>query len=373
MRSPAAAAARAGRHDQTMALKQDRETDGSDRALVEMQDQARDGRAAPAKRLGGVLPVLDLTDAQRIFIKYVTLIGFAVMFVFFSLMEPDVFPKWGNIRSILELSAPIVILAVGLTVVLVAGEFDLSFPGLVGLAAVIAVKTMADGGQPAAAAVAAGLGVGLAGGLVAGILVAFQRASSFIVTLALGSMWGGIALGVTGGGLTIADVTMGYTDLTLNSVAGIPFAVIYALAIAVILFAIVRWTVFGRYAQAIGSNPVAARLAGIRLSATRVGAFAVLGICAGIAAVILSSRSGQFSPDIASGLFIPPFVAAFFGMSVLAAGRFNVFGTVVGALFIATLETGLIVIGSAAWVADVVIGSALLVILFLAAEATEKR
>lgn len=355
-----------------MALKQARETKEPERTPPEAQGQAP-GDPEPAKRLGGVLPVLDLTDAQRVLIKYVTLIGFAVMFIFFSLMEPDVFPKWGNLRSILELSAPIVILAVGLTVVLVAGEFDLSFPGLVGLAAVIAVKVMADGGQPASVAVAAGLGVGLAGGLVAGILVAFQRASSFIITLALGSIWGGIALGVTGGGLTIANVTEGYTDITFRTIAEIPLAVIYALVIAVVLFAVIRWTVFGRYAQAIGSNPVAARLAGIRLSFTRIGAFAVLGVCAGVAAVILSSRSGQFSPDIASGLFIPPFVAAFFGMSVLAAGRFNVFGTVVGALFIATLETGLIVMGSQAWIADVVIGSALLIILFLAAEAREQR
>jgi len=318
------------------------------------------------------MPVLDLSRSQREFIKYMTLIGFAVMFGLFSLLEPDVFPTWRNIRSILELSAPIVILAVGLTVVLVTGEFDLSFPGLVGLAAVIAVKTMSDADQPAAVAVAAALGVGLAGGIIAGVLVAFQRASSFIITLALGSIWSGVALGVTGGGLTLATVTVGYTNITFKSVFGIPLAVIYALVVALALFALLRWTIFGREAHAIGSNSDAARLAGIRLGLTRVGAFAVLGVCVGITAVILSSRSGQYSPDIATGLFIPPFVAAFFGMSVLAAGRFNVFGTVVGALFIATLQTGLIVLGSEAWVADVIVGSVLLVILFLAAQARQK-
>jgi ribose/xylose/arabinose/galactoside ABC-type transport system permease subunit len=81
---------------------------------------------------------------------------------------------------------------------------------------------------------------------------------------------------------------------------------------------------------------------------------------------MLSSRTAQFSPDISTGLLVPPFVATFFGLSVLAAGRFNVFGTVVGALFIGTLETGLTIIGSSSWVADIVTGAALVAILFIA-------
>lgn len=340
-------------------------------ARAEPSPAGTSGGGAPPGMGGGPIK-LDLTQVQRTVIKWVTLAGFALMFLVFSLMEPDVFPTWDNIRSILELSAPIVILAVGLTVVLITGEYDLSFQGLVGLSAVVAVTTMSDGGATAFWAVLAALGVGLGGGIVAGVLVSAERASSFIVTLALGSVWGGIALGVAGGGLTIAEVTIGYTDLTDKELFGIPMAVIYALVVAVGLFALLRWTVFGREAEAIGGNSQAARLAGIRLSVTRIGAFAILGLCAGIAAVILSSRTGQYSADIAAGLFIPPFVAAFFGMSVLASGRFNVFGTIVGALFIATLQTGLVVIGSEEWVAQVIVGAVLLVILFVAAQAREK-
>jgi ribose/xylose/arabinose/galactoside ABC-type transport system permease subunit len=131
--------------------------------------------------------------------------------------------------------------------------------------------------------------------------------------------------------------------------------------------------VFGREAQAIGSNPTAARLAGIPLGVRRITAFGVMGVCAAVAGIILSSRSGQYAPDIAGGLFIPPFVAAFFGISVLAAGVFNVFGTVVGALFIATLQTGLVVQGIQEWVSNCIVGAVLLLILFIAAEARELR
>jgi ribose transport system permease protein len=328
--------------------------------------------AGPPAGRSRALP-FEFSEAQQQLIKYVTLLGFVAMFVLFSLLSPDVFPKWDNIKSILDLSAPIVILAVGLTVVLMVGEFDLSFTGLVAVAAVVAVKLMASSGASTFVAVIAALGCGLAGGLIAGVLVAMQRASSFIVTLALGSVYSGLALGISGGGTTIANVTQGYTALTDNSIAGIPLTVVYALVIAVFIFWLLRATVFGRESQAIGSNPGAARLAGIRLSYRRIAAFGVMGLCGAIAGVILSSRSGQYAPDIAGSLFIPPYVAAFFGMSVLAAGVFNVFGTVVGALFIATLQTGLVVQGIQDWVSSAIVGAVLLLILFIAAQSRESR
>jgi ribose/xylose/arabinose/galactoside ABC-type transport system permease subunit len=146
----------------------------------------------------------------------------------------------------------------------------------------------------------------------------------------------------------------------------VPNSVIVALGVSLVIWALLRWTVFGRQAHAVGSNAGAARLAGIRLALVRVTAFGVLGLCTAIAAVLLGSSTGGFNPSLGSGLFIPPYVAAFFGISVLGAGRFNVVGTVVGALFIGTLQTGLVIVGTAAWVGDVVVGGALVLILVLA-------
>jgi ribose/xylose/arabinose/galactoside ABC-type transport system permease subunit len=300
--------------------------------------------------------------------RYATLVGFAIMVAAFWIAEPAVFGTLDNMRSILELAAPILILAAGLTVVLSNGEFDLSFPGLIGLSAVVGVQLMSDHGANAAVAIVGALAVGLAGGLVAGFLVSLQRASSFIVTLALQTVFTGIALGLSGGGSTIADVTEGYISVTFNRVLGVPLPIVYAAVIVLAAFVLMRFTVFGRQTLAIGSNPGAARLAGIRVGQTRMWGFVVMGLCAGIAAVILSSQTGQFSPDLAGGLFIPPFVAAFFGISVLAAGRFNVFGTTVGALFVATLQTGLTIVGADSYLANIVIGAVLIVILFVAAQ-----
>ena len=304
--------------------------------------------------------------------RYATIVGFVIMVAVFWAAKPHVFGTVDNLRSILELASPILILAAGLTVVLSNGEFDLSFPGLIGLSAVVSVQMMSDHHQSAGVAILAALVIGLAGGLVAGFLVSLQRASSFIVTLALQTVFTGIALGLSGGGTTIADVTNGYISVTFNRVAGIPLPIVYAAVIILAAFVLMRFTVFGRQTLAIGSNAGAARLAGIRVGRTRMWGFIVMGLCAGVAAVILSSQTGQFSPDIASGLFIPPFVAAFFGISVLAAGRFNVFGTIVGALFVATLQTGLTIIGAQAYLANIVIGGVLIVILFVAAQSRSK-
>jgi len=304
----------------------------------------------------------------QVILKWFTLGVFAAMFAFFSILKPDVFPTWVNIKTILDLSAPVLIISVGLTVVLTTGEFDLSFTGLVSLVAVLAVKTELDAGVVPALLVA--FGVGLGGGIFSGLLVATQRASSFIVTLALGAVWGGLALGISGGGgSTILGVSDAYKDIAQTQVAGIRVTIFYALAAAVIAALLLRSTVFGREAQAVGNNPQAASLVGIRLGWVRVGAFAFLGLCAALAAILLTARSGSYSPDIAGGLLIPPYVAAFFGTSVLAAGRFNVFGTVVGGLFIATLETGLVVAGLLSWVSTAIVGAALILILFVAAQA----
>lgn len=299
--------------------------------------------------------------------RYATLIGFVLMIAVFWLLNPDIFGTWRNARSILELAAPIVILGAGLTVVLSNGEFDLSFPGLIGLCAIAAVKLM-DSGQDAFVAVLVAIGIGLGGGIIAGILVLFQRASSFIITLALQTIWTGIALGLSGGGSTIANVTEGYISLTFNTVFGVPLPILYGAVVVVAAAILMRYTVFGRQTVAVGDNPGAARLAGIRVGWTRMWGFAVMGLCAGIAAVILSSQTAQYSPEIGTGLFIPPFVAAFFGISVLAVGKFNVLGTVVGALFVATLQTGLIISGVDNWVANIVIGTVLIAILFVASQ-----
>jgi ribose/xylose/arabinose/galactoside ABC-type transport system permease subunit len=305
--------------------------------------------------------------------RYATLIGFLAVIVGFSLARPEIFPTWTNARTILDQAAVVIILATGLTVVITTQEFDLSFPGVVTLASVLSVNAMAEWHWGTVPAVLVGLAVGGGCGLISGALVAARRASSFITTLALGAVWGGVAIGISKDQSSITGITEGYGNLTFWRPLGIPVNVFYALAVVLLCYGILRWTVFGRNASAVGANEVAARLAGLPLPKVRIGAFAVMGLCSGLVAVILSSRGGGFQPGVAGGLLVPPFVAVFFGLSVLASGRFNVPGTVIGALFIGTLQTGLNIIGKSGWVADVVVGTTLVIILFAASSVRSQR
>ncbi|MCW3019236.1 MAG: transporter permease [Solirubrobacterales bacterium] len=298
----------------------------------------------------------------RIGDRYGTLIAFVAMIVLFCILRPSTFATVDNLRSIGESAAPIVVLSVGLTIVMSTGQFDLSFPGVLGLASAGTVMLMTEGHEGPALAVVLGLAIGVCAGLIAGCLVASGRASSFIITLALSTIWSGLAVGISGA-RTTTNLPTSYINITFNTFLGIPNSIVIAAVVAVLAFALLRWSVFGRYAQALGSNTDAARLAGIRVSLTLVTAFVLFGLCTAITAIILSSSAGQFTPNIGSGLLITPFVAAFFGTSVLAARRFNVFGTVIGTLFIGTLQTGMVVLNIEPWVSEVILGAALIVIL----------
>jgi ribose/xylose/arabinose/galactoside ABC-type transport system permease subunit len=299
--------------------------------------------------------------------RFGVLVAFAAMIAVFWVINPSVFGTWTNAQSVLDQTSVIVILGAGLTLVLATGEFDLSFPGVILVSGVILAKLLNSGASPLVASLVA-IVIAVAAMSVAGVLVAMQRTSSLIVTLALNTLWGGVAAGMSNSGVPVPIKNTSFNGLALDKGLGLTLAVYVAIAVVLVFGVLLRFTVFGRRAEAIGTNAVAARFAGIPLMRVRITTFSLFGLCAGIAAVILSYRQGQFTTDLSLGLFIPPFVAAFFGISVMATGKFNMFGTVIGALFIGTLEEGLIISGSASWTGDVVVGLALIVVLFFAAQ-----
>jgi ribose/xylose/arabinose/galactoside ABC-type transport system permease subunit len=332
-----------------------------------VKDDVHDGPVPPGEKRGNV--ILDHLTASRLgngLGRSATLAAFLLMVAFFWAQHPDTFGTWENFKSIFTLAAPLLILSVGLTIVLTVGEFDLSFVGVVNLAALVIAKYLVGGGHGVFLAIVLALAVGLAGGLIAGLLVAADRASSFIVTLALNTIWGGLALGISNAKyIPIPNLT--FTNISLSE-AGLPVPVWISIGVVLVGMLVMQTTVFGRDTRAVGSNRLAARLAGVRVNVTRIGTFALLGLCTGLAAMLLASSEGAYTPGVGSGLLIPPYVAVFFGISVLGVGRFTVLGTVVGALFIQTLQTGLTFEGVSSWVSNVVIGTVLLVILFLSSQ-----
>jgi len=306
--------------------------------------------------------------AVHSFQRYGVLLTFAAVILVFSLLDPSSFPTLQNVKTIVSQTGTEILLAVGLTFVLAVGEFDLSFPYSFGLVEGIIIIAMTKWHLGSAEAIAIGVVCGLATGLVNGLLVATGRASSFILTLAAGSAYTGLMYAVAGQAPITTGIPNSYANLSQHSIAGFTTVVPLALIAAILAAVVLRGTVFGRHVYATGSNADAAEVAGVKINWIRISTFMVLGLFVAAAAVIDSSTSAAFYPSAGVGYFLPPFVAAFVGTSVLGRNQFNIFGTVVGALFIDTLQVGLIEQNTPSWVINVVQGVVLAVAVMVASK-----
>lgn len=280
---------------------------------------------------------------------------FLVLIVAFSAARPQQFPTWDNARAIFLQATIVAVLGAGLTVVLVIGEFDLSFDANTALSGAIAVLAMTSLELPMGLGIVAGIGAGMLVGGVNGALVAFGRAPAFIGTLAVASVAVGTQSWITADKTTYG-VPESYIAISTREVLRIPLLIWFSVGIVLVIAGMLKYTVFGRHAYAVGSNVVAADSAGIRTREVRFAAFVVLGVLAGVAGVLLTAQSGGSAPTDSAGLLLPVYTAAFLGASAFGRGNFNPLATYFGVIFVGTLATGLTMLQQPRWVANVITG-----------------
>src|SRR5439155_16068960 len=174
-------------------------------------------------------------------------------FVFFAAARPHTFLTWDNARAILDDSSVECVLAIGVTAILVIGEFDLSVGFVAGLAGAAGVSAMSYHGWGAGAAVAVAIAAGGVSGLANGVAVAYVRIPSFIATLAVGSIAAAIELAITKTAI-FEGLSGSYVKIATTHVATIPLRAIIAAALAVVYLIILRTTVYGRHAASVGDN-----------------------------------------------------------------------------------------------------------------------
>jgi ribose transport system permease protein len=298
-------------------------------------------------------------------------VALVLLIVVFGALRPDVFLTVGNLRNILEQVAILSIIAAAQTVVMVAGDFDLSVGATATLSgAVVAALLIAGWALPLAILV--GLLVGLAAGLVNGVLVASLRLSPFIATLATMTSIGGLAFIVTGG-TTLYGLPQEFFWIGQGRPLEIPMPIFFALAVAVIVWVVLRFTVVGRRWYALGGNNEVARLAGINVSRARVLAFGVAGLGSAIGGIILVSRLGNATPTGANHYMLYSIAAVFLGMTLLRSGRANLPGTLVGVLIIGVMSNGLNIIGVNSYVQQLLIGVIIIAAVALSALRTRQH
>jgi len=298
-------------------------------------------------------------SARAFLERWSLLVAFAGAIVFFALARPESFLTLDNARAILDDTSVLAVLAVGVTVVLVIGEFDLSVGFVVGLAAAAGVGVMAFHGWPVWAAVPAMLAAGAIAGLANGIAVAHVRIPSFVATLAIGSIAAAVELAITRTSI-FEGIPADYVEIATTRPATIPLRAIIAVVVVALFVVILRGTVFGRHASSIGDNPTASTLAGVPVARVRLLAFVLAGTTAGLAAILVTASAGSYYPNLGTGLLLPAYAAAFLGLSLGSGLRFNVVGSYIGVLLLGTVTTGLTMMNQPSWVAALVQGFVLI-------------
>jgi ribose transport system permease protein len=312
---------------------------------VEAQGNAGDAPLAGGSR-GHDNPPAPRGMRSAAFGRFGVLGAFVLTFAIFSILRTSVFLQGDNLKAVLQNSAPLAILAFGLTVALSMGDFDLSIAAMADLAGAIAVVLMADHGVGWGLAVITALVVGGGGGLINGGLVAYLGASSFVITLGMGMVFTGFEYAVTHQKTIFQGIPTGYTKLTSSQVLGFNAQVFVALAVMLAGYVLMERSEVGRRMRAVGGNREAAYLSGINVRWIRTSGFVIVGVASALAGVLITSQSGSSAPALATGLLLPAFAAAFLGSAAFHPGEFNMFGTLLGALFLGVLQNGLTLMGA---------------------------
>jgi ribose transport system permease protein len=293
--------------------------------------------------------------------EYGTVIALVIIILVFSIMSPDAFFTFTNMREVLTEAAPLVVLSVGLTIVAMVSEFDLSIGYTASYTCLLSAGLMSMEHIPALAAVIVVLVVGAGIGLVNGILVARVGVNSVIATLGMGSVVLGLNYAYTDGAPVVGGISPVFLGLATDSYGGIPLYVLIGVVVVIGALLMLRFSRFGQEIQAVGGNPEAARLAGVRVMRARTGPFVVCGVLAAVTGMMITSLIGSGASDAGDSYLLSAFAAVFLGSATFHAGRFNITGTVVGVLIIQIVFDGLAIFGQPTFVENLLTGGILIV------------
>jgi ribose transport system permease protein len=283
-----------------------------------------------------------------------TLIGLLLLVILFTVLRPSIFFTAVNLSNILEQVAILAIVASVQTVVMVVGDFDLSVGALASTVGVVVAQLLVGGMNPIVA-VAIGLLVGIVAGALNGFLVAYLGLSAFIATLATMTSFMGLAL-LLSNGTTVFGLPKSFVWLGQGRIGPVPVPVVVAVVLVVIVWFVLSKTVIGRKWYAVGGNAEAARLSGVNTKLVRFSAFLVSGLGSAIAGIVLTARLASAHPTAADALMLTSIAAVFLGITLSRAGQPLLAGTVVGVGIVGVLSNGLNLVQVNSYVQQILTG-----------------
>jgi len=284
---------------------------------------------------------------------------------YFTFATPG-FLSVGNFTDILSNSALPIIVAVGLTIPLVMGQFDLSIAAVAGVATIIYSQLVAKTGVDPGIAIVATLAAAAVAGAFNGVMVAYVGLSALVVTIATSSFMNGMQFYVSNNIQIYGGFPESLVAFARSSLGRLPTLVIVAALVVLGFWILLEKTLFGRHVKAVGGNAEAARLAGVNVRQTQALGFIICAVVAGVAGVLFANKQAVAYPLSGLDVLLPSYTAAFIGAATFRFGEFNIFGTVVGVLITQITANGLILLGVPNYSTYIFQGAILLVALIFA-------
>jgi ribose transport system permease protein len=266
---------------------------------------------------------------------------FAVLVITITLMEPK-FISSSNILNVLRQVSIVGLISLGMTVVLIGGNFDLSTGAILTLAAVVSVNIGPENGPLTALAIIIPLLLGVIVGLLNGLLVGLLKANSIIVTVGTQFMVAGATLIYTGGQhVWVWSPTQFYEAISGGYLMGIPNPIFIFLTLTIITQIILKRTSFGRYVYALGNNDDASRLMGIKTNLIRMSTYVFSGFTAAAAGILLASRVKNLDPTIGLGYEFQALTAVVLGGTKTSGGEGRIYNTLAGVLTLGIISNSM--------------------------------
>ena len=284
----------------------------------------------------------------------------------FAVVEPSAFLQVGTFQTIFGSQVALVFISLGLLATLIAGEFDLSFASMQGLAAtLVPVLVVNDHWGVVPACLVAVLAT-VTAGTINGFLVVRVGVDRIVVTLGMANVLLGLAL-LLANSSTVSGLPSSFAAFANQDILGLPVSFYYGLAATLLFAYVIRFTPLGRHLTFVGANREVSRLAGVRVPEIRLASYMVSGLCSGIGGVLVVASVGGYDPTT-SVIYLPAGItAAFLSMAAVHPGRFNPIGMLIGVYFLATGTLGLQLLGYTGWVEDVFYGGVLIAAVTVAA------
>jgi len=263
----------------------------------------------------------------------------------------------GNLAAIARQTAVITIMAMGMTMVIVAGGIDLSVGSIVGLTAVVGSMSMVAGGGAVLPGIAIAIIIGALCGLLNGTAVTRLRIPAFIVTLGAMGIYRGIGLYVSDGNAVVGLPQSAGFLAERNILRVIPLPLVLVLILAVVVHFALRHMRLGRYCYAIGSNIEAARYAGINVNRYQIAYYTILGALSGLAGAIETSRTVTGQPNAGETYELNVIASVVIGGGSLSGGQGTVVGTIIGSLIMGVLANGGNLLQISPFIQKIVIGA----------------